>query len=167
MKRSTFFLAASLLALVAGAVTFSQPFFKYRTQRELVASALKDPDSAKFSNEITSTDGSYCAEVNSKNGYGAYGGFKKVISRSKCSVFFVNGDFYSQESTSDAGVCHSEAHSTDMDIEIAALESMNAARNSSSTAHDYGEGSNSTPIPSKTDARKKIFQKWWRESCRS
>lgn len=52
--------------------------------RESVVLKFKDPDSAKFRNEViyhnsslTSIGIGVCGEVNSKNSYGAYTGFKK------------------------------------------------------------------------------------------
>lgn len=42
--------------------------------KEVVKSSLKDPQSAQFQNVS-----GYCGEVNSKNSYGGYGGFKKYI----------------------------------------------------------------------------------------
>jgi hypothetical protein len=44
--------------------------------------ALKDSDSAKFRNGFTTTkkeEKIFCGEVNAKNEYGAYGGFKKYV----------------------------------------------------------------------------------------
>lgn len=42
--------------------------------KEVVKGNLKDPQSAQFQNLY-----GYCGEVNSKNSYGGYGGFKKYI----------------------------------------------------------------------------------------
>lgn len=46
--------------------------------RKLVAHDLKDPSSAQF-REIHKTDQAVCGEVNAKNSYGAYVGFKHFI----------------------------------------------------------------------------------------
>jgi hypothetical protein len=47
-----------------------------------IRAKLKDPDSAQFKN-VTFFDGSgkpiTCGEVNSKNGFGGYGGFERFI----------------------------------------------------------------------------------------
>lgn len=48
-----------------------------RIAREFVQNRLKDPDSAQFRNQK-----GFCGEVNSKNGFGAYTGFKKFIAAS-------------------------------------------------------------------------------------
>lgn len=47
---------------------------------QVVARQLKDPSSAQFQNVFISADGkSVCGEFNAKNGFGAYGGFKRFI----------------------------------------------------------------------------------------
>ncbi|WP_151764889.1 hypothetical protein [Acinetobacter soli] len=48
--------------------------FKEMKAQESVKALLKDPDSAKFQNM-----NGMCGEVNSKNSFGAYNGFKKFI----------------------------------------------------------------------------------------
>lgn len=48
-----------------------------RIAREFVENRLKDPKSAEFRNQK-----GFCGEVNSKNGFGAYTGFKKFIAAS-------------------------------------------------------------------------------------
>lgn len=45
---------------------------------EAVANHLRDPSSAQFRN-IRGTGESYCGEVNGKNGFGAYAGFRRFI----------------------------------------------------------------------------------------
>lgn len=42
---------------------------------------LRDPASAQFRNEQLTRNGWLCGELNSKNAYGAYTGFKRFISR--------------------------------------------------------------------------------------
>jgi hypothetical protein len=46
--------------------------------KEIIASTFKDPDSVKFKNLRISNDGYWiCGEVNAKNSYGGYGGFRR------------------------------------------------------------------------------------------
>jgi hypothetical protein len=45
-----------------------------------VKEKLKDPDSAQFQNQFIGIKGAPCGEVNSKNSFGGYGGFKRYIS---------------------------------------------------------------------------------------
>lgn len=56
--------------------------------QDVVKSLLKDPNSAEFQN----MDG-VCGEVNSKNSFGGYTGFKKfVVSKEDSQVYFDPGD---------------------------------------------------------------------------
>lgn len=73
--------AATLTGCSGGGVSDSPPgpyAFK-----ELVKSQLKDPGSAQFRNEqvykLDSGNYAMCAEVNAKNSFGGYTGFKRVI----------------------------------------------------------------------------------------
>lgn len=45
-----------------------------RVAKEFVSGVLKDPDSAEFRNQR-----GFCGEVNSKNSFGGYVGFKRFI----------------------------------------------------------------------------------------
>jgi hypothetical protein len=47
--------------------------------KEFVSSSLKDPKSSQFRN-VRLNSGVLCGEMNAKNGYGAYVGFKKFFS---------------------------------------------------------------------------------------
>jgi len=44
---------------------------------------LKDPESAQFQNQFIGIKGAPCGEVNSKNSFGGYTGFKRYISVGK------------------------------------------------------------------------------------
>lgn len=50
-----------------------------RVGQRAVESRLKDADSAKFRNQFVGKSGVPCGEVNSKNSFGAYNGFKRYI----------------------------------------------------------------------------------------
>lgn len=58
-----------------------------KATEELVKSALKDPESAKFKNVV-----GVCGEVNSKNSYGGYTGFKSFYISDGVVVFREEGD---------------------------------------------------------------------------
>lgn len=45
-----------------------------------VKAKLKDPDSAQFQNQFIGTKDAACGEVNAKNSFGGYIGFKRYIS---------------------------------------------------------------------------------------
>lgn len=55
--------------------------------KEIVRNSLKDPTSAKFQNLKK-----YCGEVNAKNSYGGYTGFKKFYISNSEPVFMPNDD---------------------------------------------------------------------------
>lgn len=48
-------------------------------KRALITKDLKDPSSALFRNEILKKSDWLCGEINSKNSYGAYTGFKRFL----------------------------------------------------------------------------------------
>jgi len=50
-----------------------------RVGQRSVESRLKDADSAKFRNQFVGKSGVPCGEVNAKNGFSAYNGFKRYI----------------------------------------------------------------------------------------
>ena len=54
-----------------------------RVAREFVTGVLKDPGSAEFRNQR-----GFCGEVNSKNSFGGYVGFKRFIAATKDMVVF-------------------------------------------------------------------------------
>ncbi|MBD9599394.1 hypothetical protein IB252_06065 [Pseudomonas sp. PDM10] len=54
-----------------------------RVAREFVTGVLKDPGSAEFRNQR-----GFCGEVNSKNSFGGYGGFRRFIAATKEMVVF-------------------------------------------------------------------------------
>lgn len=71
-------------ALAAGAVAIWGVFFvlthdgRPAQAKKLVADSLRDPASAQFRDVVGHGD-AVCGEVNGKNGYGAYAGFKHFI----------------------------------------------------------------------------------------
>ena len=67
-----------LVAVVSAGLYFkvANQYDEYRVQ---VNNLLKDPGSSQFRNEQLFPSGVYCAEVNSKNSYGAFVGFQRVM----------------------------------------------------------------------------------------
>jgi hypothetical protein len=51
--------------------------------RAHVRANSKDPDSLQFRNEFTAKAGTYCGEVNGKNSFGGYAGFKRFITNER------------------------------------------------------------------------------------
>lgn len=83
----------SLLVAFVSAAVYFKTSTQYNDYRATIRAVLKDPGSAEFKDERVSSSGTYCAEVNSKNSYGGYIGFDRVMSDSKSSdgksyVFF-------------------------------------------------------------------------------
>ena len=54
--------------------------------KDAVSAQLRDPSSAQF-REIFGTEDTYCGEVNGKNGFGAYSGFRKFVYRDGSVLF--------------------------------------------------------------------------------
>ena len=48
-----------------------------------VKAHLKDPSGAQFRNQFISSEGAPCGEVNAKNSFGGYTGFKRYLAASK------------------------------------------------------------------------------------
>ena len=57
--------------------------------KQFVSSQFKDPQSTQFQ-KVTFKNGVICGEVNSKNGYGAYVGFKRFFAEKKAGDFSGN-----------------------------------------------------------------------------
>lgn len=96
MKKGRFLRAALLsviTATVAVALTW-QLYLRFLPYRSVVASAQKDPESSRFTDERITSSGTYCARVNSKNGYGGYGGAQRVISDGGCYAQFEDGEVH-------------------------------------------------------------------------
>ena len=67
------------MAAVVSAGLYFKMASKYDEYRAQINNAVKDPGSTEFKNEKTSPNGIYCAEVNSKNSFGAFVGFQRVV----------------------------------------------------------------------------------------
>lgn len=114
MNRSIFIIPAALL--IVGCQPIAEA--RYSSNRAIVNEAVKDPGSTVFRNEQVSSSGTYCAEVNSKNSYGGFVGFQRVmtipdVSKGKSYVFF------ERDGLKDDGVVGALIQA---DIQIAALE---------------------------------------------
>lgn len=51
--------------------------------RNVIRQGSKDPDSLKFRNEFVARPGIHCGEVNGKNSFGGYTGFKRFITNDR------------------------------------------------------------------------------------
>lgn len=69
------FMMVSVLALLAGCGDDT-----IEKGRAAAAFQLKDPGSAQFRGDYVTSTGSVCGEINGKNSFGAYVGFKRYLS---------------------------------------------------------------------------------------
>jgi hypothetical protein len=78
---------AALLGLGGFTYVNYDEWFKYPALRGYVSSQMKDPASTKFRGERISSSGWLCGEMNAKNSYGAYIGFKRFMSTSPTNAY--------------------------------------------------------------------------------
>lgn len=78
-QKSTIAIVAAILtagALIAWAILLSDPNEKIKA---IVRAKLSDPGSAIFQKIAKTKAGDYCGEVNAKNQFGGYVGFKRFL----------------------------------------------------------------------------------------
>ena len=130
---------------------------EYRAQ---INNAVKDPGSTEFKNEKTSPNGIYCAEVNSKNSYGGFVGFQRVMA--KVDVFEGESDgyvFFERDGLEGSG---GGEMSIQLQIKTATTyehikakeEEMAGGNKVDSNDNEYRE-----------TARRKVFEEEWSENC--
>ena len=94
-------IAVTLIALRPVAFLKYNESFVFPEFRAPVSGAMNDPSSVQFKNEILVMNGNaLCGEVNAKNGYGAYVGFKRFISSKTDGVEIDGVGFIGEKSTS-------------------------------------------------------------------
>lgn len=93
-------LAALVVALGVLYVNYDS-WIGFRTHRSLISEKLKDPESTKFRNEHLTSTGWLCGELNSKNGTGGYGGFKRFFVRAKDDAWLEGEGSLNQLSTAE------------------------------------------------------------------
>jgi len=75
--------------------------------KHLVADSLKDPGSAQFRNVRFVKYGPgavICGEVNGKNSYGGYVGFKRFVAGTTGSTFVESGKYADVDAAANAGI---------------------------------------------------------------
>lgn len=71
--------------------------------RRSIAGKLNDPASAEFRNDRVLPNGWHCGEVNAKNEFGGYVGFKRFVSGGKNGIVYLEGHgMLGKESTEEA-----------------------------------------------------------------
>jgi hypothetical protein len=97
---------ALVFAFTAFTLSGCNPYVEYqksveiRNLRSVVTASMKDPSSTQFRDE-TYSNGTLCGELNSKNGYGAYVGFKRFIVENKKEAFLDGTGFVGKEMSHD------------------------------------------------------------------
>lgn len=122
-------------------------FYLMPKARDAVTKNLRDPNSAQFRNQdFYRKAGRVCGEINSKNAYGAYVGFKRFISTSS-GRYFIEG-----ESPSSWDV------RSELQQQIELLQEKNAALRKSLKGDESGMEAFKL-----RDVR--IFNETWRDNC--
>jgi hypothetical protein len=83
----------ALLAAVAAMVLSGYPRLVIIPEKRDVTAGLKDPDTAEFRNERLAADGVLCGEINARNSYGAYTGYKRYIAMAADDVYLEGEGF--------------------------------------------------------------------------
>lgn len=108
-----------VLALAVVAIQFNE-WFVYPGLRANVSSHMKDPSSTQFKNEKLGSTRWLCGEMNAKNSYGAFDGFKHFVSGPEKQVYIEGfGNMSAEKST--------EAVLEFLNAKIKAIEIINAA----------------------------------------
>lgn len=152
-----------VLILIAAATSAGVLWFKYDDwikiprARQPVRDLMKDPDSTKFRAESLESDGWLCGELNSKNEYGAYVGFKRFMSNKKGGKFFID-DMQLNELIND-GSSAEVLYRLRKESEI--LQREIESRKSGSTIINFSQRERDKIVAGE------IFKDKWRDNCRS
>lgn len=78
MKSALLIAAAVTIVWLAAHVAMDviPDYLQQSEAEQAVAKEFKDPESSKFRNVKRLFEGEFCGEVNTKNGFGAYAGFR-------------------------------------------------------------------------------------------
>lgn len=150
-----------LVAAIAGISVFwikYEEWIKIPRARESVRALMKDPDSIQFKADYLEGDGWLCGELNSKNEYGAYVGFKRFMSNAKGGKIYIDG--------MGALGNESDAESTEeviarLDKEIKLLKQSNESRLNGGPSIKHSQQERDTIVA------QWIFNNKWAENCPS
>lgn len=150
-----------LVAAVVAAGLYLKKASQYDEYRAQINNAVKDPGSTEFKNEKTSPNGVYCAEVNSKNSYGAFVGFERVMAKMDVIEGGSGGNyvFFERE-----GLFGSRGYQSIilLKIEIETVREHNNARKQELAGGDKATQSENEY---RETALRKVFEKQWSENC--
>lgn len=127
--------------------------------RSYASKQLKDPSSATYRNEILKKTGWLCGELNSKNSYGGYVGFKRFFVSSPAEAYLEDVGFVG-EGRSEFVEQQAISEALDVKVEILKerrelLESLKLAQTALVTSGDDID----------LLVRKRIFEKKWKTAC--
>lgn len=151
-------IAAAVLAGTASALgwVFFDKLFVIPQKRPLITQHLKDAGSTEFRNERMAPNGWICGELNSRNGYGAYAGFRRYIVTDGGRAYLegegnVVGDPTSAELTIAA-----------LELQLERSKAINAARRAGKTP----DMKPLTEAEAFASAPARVFSNMWNEGCR-
>lgn len=149
-----------LVAAVVSAGLYFKKASKYDEYRAQINNAVKDPGSTEFKNEKTSPNGIYCAEVNSKNSYGAFVGFERVMA--KVDVFEGKSDgyvFFEREGLEGSGGAEV--------VILAQIELETVREHNKAMEREIAGGNKAAPNEQeyRETALRKVFEEEWSENC--
>lgn len=150
-----------LVAAIAGLSIFwikYEEWIKIPQAREPVRALMKDPDSTQFKADYLEGDGWLCGELNAKNEYGAYVGFKRFMSNAKGGKIYIDGmgalgNQHDAESTGEM--------IARLDKEIKLLKQSNESRLNGGPILKYSQQERDTIVA------QWIFNNKWAENCPS
>ena len=125
--------------------------------RQPVRDLMKDPDSTKFRAESLESDGWLCGELNSKNEYGAYVGFKKFMSNKKGGKIFLQDMSLNEISAKGS----TEDFLVRLTKETKILQRENESRENGGPIIRFSQRERDAIVA------QEIFDDKWRDNCRS
>ncbi|MDN2675657.1 hypothetical protein [Janthinobacterium sp. SUN033] len=152
IKWLVFFLVISFMI---GAVTLYAKYDSWVTlpkAREPVRAVTKDPESAQFKADYLTRDGWLCGEMNAKNEYGAYVGFKRFISNSTTGKIYIEGSGH-------IGQLSTEEILKQLDKKIALLKKQNEIKAAGGSVTKYSDSERDRI------ALQEVFEDHWGEIC--
>ncbi|MDX8121593.1 hypothetical protein SKZ59_07420 [Janthinobacterium sp. GMG2] len=120
--------------------------------REPVRAIAKDPGSAQFKAERLTSNGWHCGEMNAKNDYGAYVGFKRFISNVKLGKIYYEGSGL-------IGELNTEEILKTLDKQIAFLKRQNEIKAAGGKVVKYSDSERERM------ATQEVFEDHWKEIC--
>ncbi|MEW6371433.1 MAG: hypothetical protein AB1584_10880 [Pseudomonadota bacterium] len=168
MQKKTMIATAIGVIALAGATAAAMNYdkwFVFPAYHNVVASVFKDPDSTMFRNEKMPNPTMLCGEVNSKNGYGAYAGYKRFMVTNQHAVFLENEGRVRAPDRNDK---NPTVDTEEIDLFIAATEAKTERLKAINAMYEAGKPRTQEPL-SHTEAmeiaRARLFEKQWGEQC--